>query len=361
MATIRDVARAAGVSASTVSNVLNGRADQMSRATRERILRIIEALGYRPNRLAQGLARNRTASIGLIVANLGFPGNPRIFAGVEAVANAAGYAVLVYNVHDEAMERQALQVLSERRVDGIVFLSGSNLHRHEHLAALRQQAMPFVVINREPVGPGVVMVRFDNHGGSAAATSHLLRLGHRRIAHLGGPYAGPGRRFSAVERLAGYEQALRQHGSDVRPDYVAASDYSFASGVEAAVALLAQRPRPTAIVAAGESIALAALRAAVEHGLRVPDDLSIVGFGDESLARYVTPPLTTVALPSEEAGRRATELLLRRLTRPGNGMARPGGAGGAEPTAVQRSSRGRTVLMPTTLVVRGSTTAPPPE
>jgi LacI family transcriptional regulator len=267
---------------------------------------------------------------------------------------------LLYSVRTEADEEIAVRVLRDRRVDGFVFMSGSDMRRHDHLLALLRAGVPLVVINRDLEAPGLMAVRFDNRGGAAEATRHLAALGHRRIAHLAGTCSGNAPRFSAVERRDGYLRALAHAGLPLLPGYVVESDYSFDDGLLGAAALLALRPRPTAILAASEVLALAVMRIAAESGLRVPSDLSVVGFGDPVFARYATPPLTSVQVPVTEAGRRATELLLEHLrARNGGTDPAPNGRGGASDTATAASTRGRTVVLPTRLILRG-TTAPPP-
>ncbi|HEU5431219.1 MAG TPA: LacI family DNA-binding transcriptional regulator [Thermomicrobiales bacterium] len=306
-ATIRSVAREAGVSVSTVSNVLNGRHAEMTDETRRRVLATIERLDYRPNRLAQSLATNRTRTIALVISELTNSLYPPVLLGAEAACRAAGYDLLLANAPDVDAERRTVDVLLDKRVDGLILFSASALDiENEHLLRAQRAGLPVVVINRcLPDHAPLDQIRFDHRGGGRLATQHLLDLGHRRIAHI----AGPTGRFTGVLRRAGYETAMRQAG--IAPDdaLVAIGDYSFDSGRAALQALWARRP--TAVFVGGDVMALGAVRAARDLGLRVPDDLSLVAFGDPDSIRYATPGITTIDLPVVAAGRMAAETVLR--------------------------------------------------
>ncbi len=331
--TIRSVAREAGVSVSTVSNVLNGRHEEMAAATLARVRSTMERLEYRPNRLARSLVTRRTATIGLVISELTNSLYPPVILGAEAACRDAGHGLLLANAHDLDAERRTVEVMRDKQVDGLVLFSVSFLDlESEHLERAQREGTPVVVINRQlPADSTLSLVRFDHRGGGLLATRHLLALGHRRIAHL----AGPSNRFTGRERREGYAAALAEAG--VAPDerLIAEGDYSFESGRD----LLHRvwRKRPTAVFVGGDAMALGALRGAAELGLRVPADLSLVAFGNPGLVRYATPAVTTVDLPVVEAGRTAAELVLARV------------ADGGE-----REVR----TLETTLLVR-ATTAPP--
>jgi len=331
--TIRAVAREAGVSVSTVSNVLNGRHAEMSAATLDRVRSAMTRLDYRPNRLAQGLATDRTRTIALVASELTNALYPPVLLGAEAACRAAGYDLLLANAPDVAAERRAVEVLLDGRVAGLVLFSASVLGvASDHLLAAQRAGLPVVVINRHLVpGAPLAQVRFDHRGGARRATRHLLALGHRRIAHI----AGPAARFTGRQRRRGYAAALAEAGIAADDRLVAEGDYSFAAG--RALLTRVWEQRPTAVFVGGDVMALGALRAARALGLRVPDDLALVAFGDPDAVRYATPALTTVDLPVVAAGRLATEMVLRRVDRDG-GEPDPEEVRHLEPTLLVRES-----------------------
>jgi LacI family transcriptional regulator len=332
--TIRSVAREAGVSVSTVSNVLNGRHEEMAAATLARVRSTMERLDYRPNRLARSLVTRRTATIGLVISELTNSLYPPVILGAEAACRDAGHGLLLANAHDLDAERRTVEVMRDKQVDGLVLFSVSFLDlASEHLEWAQRAGTPVVVINRHlPPASTLSLVRFDHRGGGLLATRHLLELGHRRIAHL----AGPSNRFTGRERREGYAAALIEAGLAPDARLIAEGDYSFESGRD----LLRRvwRERPTAVFVGGDAMALGALRAAAELGVRVPGDLSLVAFGNPDFVRYATPAMTTIDLPVVEAGRTAAELVLARVANGG-----------------EREVR----TLETTLLVR-ATTAPPP-
>lgn len=311
--TIRSVADEAGVSMATVSNVLNGRHEQMASATRERVLATIERLNYQPNHVARGLATNRTATIGLIIGDVTNSLYPPVTVGAEAACREAGYGLLLASAEDDAGERRHVDLMRAKRVDAQVVFAVSYLDADsQHLFAAQAAGTPVVTINRAlPLHAPLSAVWFDHRGGGRLATTHLLDLGHRRIAHI----AGPANRLTGIHRRQGYEAALAAAGIAPRPGLVATGDYSFASGQHLMERLWQERP--TAVFVAGDVMALGAMRALARLGVRVPDDLSLVAFGNPDGVRYATPALTTVDLPVVTAGRVAVELALRRVQRPG--------------------------------------------
>ena len=310
--TIRSVAREAGVSISTVSNVLNGRHAQMTPETLDRVRAAMARLGYRPSHLARSLVTNRTATIGLIMSEVTNSLYPPVTIGAEAACREADYSLLLAAVDDFDAERRALDVMRAKQVDGLVLFSISFLDiANDHLVRTQQEGTPVVVINRhlateEPLSA----VLFDHHGGALQATRHLIALGHRRIAHI----AGPSNRFTGRDRRRGYEDALAEAGIPVDPSLVRDGDYSFVSGEVLMRQLWEQRP--TAVFIGGDAMALGALRALAALGVRVPEDLSLAAFGNPDFVRYATPAITTADLPVAEAGRTAVELALRRIRTP---------------------------------------------
>jgi LacI family transcriptional regulator len=278
----------------------------------------MERLDYRPNRLAQSLVTSRTRTIGLLVSELTNSLYPPVILGAEAACRAAGYSLLLANASDAAAERRAIELMLDKRVDGLIHFSASLLAvDNAALARASATGIPVVAINRHlPPDMQVDQVHFDHRGGGRLATHHLIDLGHRRIAHL----AGPADRFTGRDRRAGYDEALREAGIADDRRLVGEGDYSFECGYRLLHRIWHRRP--TAVFVGGDVMVLGALRAAHELGLRVPADLALVAFGNPDCVRYATPGITTIDLPVVEAGRVAAELVLRRIAQSGPGAER---------------------------------------
>jgi DNA-binding LacI/PurR family transcriptional regulator len=329
-ATIRDVATFAGVSHQTVSRVLNA-SPNVSAATRDRVLTAIEELGYVPSSIARGLSSNRTHSLGIVTDDISDFFFGHMVAGAETEARRRGYYLMIGSVERGDDERGYLRLLLERRVEGLILARPSVPLRGEHLLAARRAGVPLVLVGSSRV-PGVVIVDVDNRQGGYDATRHLLERGHRRIATIVGPEEWP----SSMARLDGYRRALQAFRvpEDANLEEHAA-DWDVESG-EAAAARLLQRDRSfTALFAHSDLIALGAIARLREAGLRVPDDVSVVGYDDLPVAAVFEPPLTTVHQPMQEVGALACSLLLDDVT-------------GGEPTQADIH------LLPAALVLRGS-------
>ena len=303
--TIRDVASHAGVSVATVSRVINNSPHKVHRATRQRVLRTVSRLGYHPNVVAQGLRRGTSRSIALIVPDISNPFFPAIARGVEDVARRHGYALVLGNTDDDAeRERAYLDILRKRWVDGVLFASAGGDDRP--LRALRAGGVPALLIARDVADVAIDTVVVDSFAGVRQATSHLLRLGHRRIAYIGGPDS----LSVARERLRGYRQALRDFNVRPDPSLIVAGDFRVDGGCAAVRRLLARRRAFTAVVAANDLTAIGAMEVLRAAGRRIPDDVAVVGFDDIPFAAFVDPPLTTVAQPTYRLGALAMERLL---------------------------------------------------
>jgi LacI family transcriptional regulator len=305
-ATLAMVAEAAGVSPSTVSRILNGTAavsaDKVA-AVQEAIAR----LGFRPNPVARGLAGGRTTSIGVLTQTISSPFYGEALLGIEDVLERAGYIPLFVSGHwAEAEERKALDALMLRRVDGLIVLAGRLPAKQ--LQAYARQA-PMVVLGRKMSGPGLFSLGFDNQGGAYLGTQHLIDLGHRRIAYISGDPAHE----DALEREAGYRQALKDAGIAPDPALVMPGDFTESGGLLAVNRLLDSRAAFTAIVASNDQAAIGALLGLYRRNVRVPDDVSIVGFDDVAPARFSIPPLTTVRQSVYETGAMAARAMLDLL------------------------------------------------
>ena len=288
-----DVARRAGVSRATVSNVINNRTGgnvAITEETRRRILATVAELGYHPNAAARSLRSGSSGTVGLLIPDVANPHFWAIVRGVEAVTRAQGYQLaLAVAGLDAERERALLRDLAQRRLDGLILLLTYPAHLAEELEALRLQGGAIVTFGGALPGRDAVVQSYGL--GTRELMAHLLGLGHRRIGFI----RGAARPALAADRLLGYRRALRAAGIPLQKDLV---------------------PRPTAIVGANDLMAIGVLQAAAQRGLSVPRDLSVAGFDDIDLAAYLVPPLTTVRAESEGVGRQAAELLFRRLRDP---------------------------------------------
>jgi LacI family transcriptional regulator len=308
---MRDVAERAGVSVTSVSHVIN-ETRPVSYELRERVLAAMEELGYHPNRLARSLRSGKTHTIGTIVPDSADPFFAEVARGIEDTAFENGYSLILCN-SDANLDKEAFytDVLVEKQVDGILFLAAGG--STERILDLQQRGMPVVVVDRELPAVHVDSVVTDNAGGGWSATRHLIDLGHRRIGYI----AGPSDLTLSEYRSTGYRKALEEAGIAVDENLVVRGAFDFESGYRAARQLLTNSQRPTAIFACNDLMAIGAICAAVELGLRVPEDLSVIGYDDVPLASYSNPPLTTIAQPIYDLGVVAASMLLERLHDPG--------------------------------------------
>ncbi|WP_322801451.1 LacI family DNA-binding transcriptional regulator [Thermoflexus sp.] len=304
---IKDIARKAGVSHSTVSRALRG-SPLVNPRTAERIRRLAARMGYVPNAAARSLVTTRTSIIGLVITTLADPFLAEIVRGVEEVALEAGYRLFLATSNaDPEREMAAVRALAESRVEGVIVASSrvGDLYL-PHLEAL---GVPIVLINNQREEPFIYSVASDSRQGAVEAVSYLVRLGHTRIAYIAGPPTARSNR----ERLAGYQEAMAQAGLSVDPAWIVEGNGRPEGGEWGIRRLLEVPRRPTAVFCYNDMTAIGALRAARAAGLRVPEDLSIIGFDDILFAAYTEPPLTTVAQPKYEMGRTAMSVLLRLL------------------------------------------------
>lgn len=305
---ITDVARRAGVSITTVSRVLNNTGGYpVKAATRERVLSAVEELGYRPNDLARGLLSKRSRTIGLLIPDISNPYYPELSLGVEDTAYENGYSVIFCNTSRQAEKLEHyVDVLLQKRADGII-IAGGGTDFAPVLRAIGDFEVQVTVVGRH--GTPFPSVQIDNVHAARKAISHLLDLGHERIAFISGPM----NLSSVQDRLDGYRSSLEQFGGAREDRLVREGDFQYESGYRAALSLLRDSDPPTAIFAANDRMAIGAISAALDTGLGVPDELSVVGFDDIAMARYVRPTLTTVSLSDYEMGVAAMRSMLRLL------------------------------------------------
>lgn len=304
---MRDVAEQAGVSVQTVSYIVNGTGN-ISDETRHRVLRSIEELNYRRNPIARSMRTQQTRMIALIILDISNPVLSTIASTIEATAYAQDYHVLLYNTaHSAAREQAYLREIGSRRADGVIIVNTIN---RDNMVLLAADGVPTVLIDSSTLPSPVPVVSVDNSAGAYGATQHLIALGHRRIAHIAGSYdLGVAR-----ERQLAYSQAVSDSGLPYqRVVYAPSVQWGCESGYIAMRELLADEERPTAIFAASDALAIGAYRALAEAGLRVPDDMSVVGFDNIEVSAFTSPPLTTVHQPLSEIGQQAFTLLLSML------------------------------------------------
>jgi LacI family transcriptional regulator len=305
--TIEMVARAAGVSLSTVSRILNGTA-VVSEPKGQAVRDAIATLGFVPNPVARGLAGGRTLSVGVMTQAIDSPFYGAALRGIEDQLEPAGYSPLFVSGHwNAAAEARCIDVLRSRRVDGIIVLTGRITDQALKACA---KALPVVVTGRSLKAPGLFALNFDNFEGGRIATQHLIQLGHRRIAFISGDPMHP----DATERQRGYRAALEAAGITFDPALVVPGEFHEVNGLLAVDRLLEGRQRFTAIFAANDQMAFGAALGLQRRSLRVPDDVSIVGFDDLPTAQYAIPPLSTVHQPAYEMGHLAASAMLQMLS-----------------------------------------------
>lgn len=304
--TIHDIAREAGVSPSTVSRVLNGNVP-VAPDKRDAVLATVKRLRYQPNAIAQGLVRGRTEAVGVLTQSIASPFYGEVLLGIEQGLASSGYHQIIASGDWRTdIEIAALDLLSARRVDAMIVFAGVISDER-----LRQAAhdMPLVVIGRSVAGIEQQCLRIDDLRAAEEATRYLITLGHRQIVHI----AGPAHHQDAADRRAGYARALAQAGLPLDEQLIVTGDYAEPSGLLAIQSLLSRGVMFSAIFAANDQMAYGARLALYRQGIRVPDDVSLVGFDDQPASAYTTPPLTTVRQPTHDIGRAAAQAVLRLL------------------------------------------------
>lgn len=309
--TIVDIARKLGVSAMTVSRALRG-SSEISEATRLKVVRCAEEMSYRPNRWARTLVTKRSSMVGLIVPDIAHSYFAEITRGIEEVLEKAGYSLLLcHSRMDPRRERREIDALVGSRVEGLIVASEQSEKSAESFLQMKAERIPFVLIDRFFPGHDFPTVRVDDLSAGRLATEHLISLGHRRIAHIQGPALSP-----ATLRVRGYMETLRKHKIPYRKDYVVRARFDMDSGREAMNKLLGLDPRPTAVFAGNDPMAIGAVYACRDAGVDVPGGVSIIGSGNIEGAYHPNPFLTTIDWPRVELGRTAGTLLLAAIANP---------------------------------------------
>ncbi len=328
---IKDVAARAGVSVATVSRVLNQN-PRVKPHLRERVLQAMTELDYRPSGIARNMRNQSARVIGLIISDIQNPFFTALVRAVEDVAYANQYTVLLCNSDEDPQKEQLyVDVLSTERVAGVIIVPTSG----DCCTPLLNRHTPVVMVDRKVPGLATDSVTLDNVAGAYQATAHLIGLGHRRIGLVGAPlHVSVG-----LERRQGYEKALREREIPVDETIIRTGNFKESGGYGAASELLGLDPRPTAIFAVNNLMTMGTLQAIHERGLRIPRDISIIGFDDMPWLPLLVPPLTAVRQPTYQIGAEAARLLFRRLRE-----------GSQEPV--------KTIVLQPELIIRGSATAP---
>lgn len=341
--TIADIAEKAGVSKATVSRVLNNRPEGVGKETRERIQAIVRETGFQPSGVARGLATGKSRTVGLIIPDIANPFFPLLVRGVEVALSKAGYSLFLCNSACDIMkEKDYVQLLMEKGVDGII-LDSAESDCDCQLELLEKKGVPFVLLDRNIRGrDGSVGVFFDNHLGARLAALHFFAHAEGSLLFIN----GPAEVSPFAMRLEGIAEVMREKGVPADRLKVVTGDFSLEHGYRLTIEALAEARgeggfRFNSVFTSNDMMAIGAVRALKDNGLRVPEDVEVIGFDDIEIARLVDPPLSTISQPGLEMGARSAELLLRMIE-------------GKRP-------RPKTLVMKPGLVQRGTTRAPSKE
>lgn len=327
MATLREVAERAQVAISTVSAVINNSAP-VSECTKQKVLKAIEALNYRPNRLARSLKTKQSFSVGVIVPHLTNPFFPEVVRGIESVARQHGYNIILCDTDEnETTGVTSLNLLMEKQVDGIILIGG--VIPKANILSLGSKVLPIVMIEEDYDIPWISTIMVDARKGAYDSVNHLINLGYKRIGYITERLP----KSKIQRRFEGYRLALRDGGIAFDISLVKGVSTTFEGGYKAMNSLLSMEEPPDAIFAYNDLMAIGALKSIHAMGLKVPDDIAVVGFDDIQAASFTSPPLTTVALPKHAMGIKAMQLILELISGKG---------------------KHKKMLLPTKLVIRES-------
>jgi LacI family transcriptional regulator len=308
-ATIHDIARKLDITASTVSRALKDH-PRISEATKKAVLKTARKLNYQPNHLAAALRNGRSNIIGIIVPTIDRSFFSSVIRGIEEMANAAQYNVMICQSYDDyAKEVATVEALLNARVDGIMVSIAKGTDHYGHLNKIKQRGIPLILFDRYTEDIAVSQVILDDFSGAYAAVSHLIRQGCTRIAH-----------FTALkkisiyrERLRGYREALHHHGLPYEESLVIGSSLQLEDGIDSMKKLLALPDPPEAVFSASDYAVMGAMQVLKERKIRIPEDIALVGFGNEPFTRFTVPQLTTVDQRSKEMGQATAEIFLEQM------------------------------------------------
>lgn len=305
-ATIRDVAKLAGVSVATVSRVMNQKG-YVNSETEQKVKKAMKQLQFEPNEMARGLAGKRTRTIALILPDISNPFFPGLARGVEDVAQQNGFTVILCNSDDMGVkERSYIEMLKKKYIDGIIFAT-NNLFQ-EDIERMEEAQIPFVVLDRAPITGAGCVIRVNNFGGAKLAVQHLLDIGCQKIAHV----YGPQELITARERLAGYEEVAKTHAW-YTPSLLIPGDFTIDGGIKAVAELLSKHPDVDGIFAGNDLMAVGVLKGLHRMGISVPDQVAVCGFDGVNLTEITQPELSTIAQPIYQIGELAANRLIERI------------------------------------------------
>lgn len=308
MANMQEIAKMAGVSLGTVSHVLNNTAN-VRESTRQRVLEAVQLAGYQPSQLARGLRRDKTNMIGMIIPDITNPFFPAVVRGAEDVAFSHGYRLILCNTdNDHAKEIIHLTELRTYLPAGLIVIPSNFSDLTSQAESYRRAGSGVVCIDRLPSNWSGDSVTSNNEAGAYNATRHLIQLGHTRLAAITGPL----HLTNAMDRLDGFKRATKEARLNLSPEYIQETSFDKQGGHAKTLTLLRMIPRPTAIFAGNDMIALGALLAVREAGLRCPEEISIMGFDDLELAETTNPSLSSVSQPGYQLGTTAARILIDR-------------------------------------------------
>ncbi len=303
--TLKDIAERVGVTESTVSRVLNG-VPKASKETCEKILKVAEELEYSPNQVARSLVKQKTHVIGLVISDIYNPYFAAVTGGIEEIASSYGYSLIISTTGGrEKEELKYINVFKEKRVDGIIFMSGRM--PDSCLTEIKNSNIPTVVVARK-IDDSVPSIHIDNIKESYKAVEFLIKSGHQKIAMISGTFADV---ESGYNRFLGYKKALEDYDLPFCDNYIAEGDFKLASGIEGMRKILKTKELPTAVFAGSDAMAVGAIKAIKATGLQVPEDISVVGFDNNIISKACDPELTTVGQPAKSLGKKAMEMLYK--------------------------------------------------
>ncbi|MCD4760568.1 LacI family transcriptional regulator [bacterium] len=309
--TINDVAKQAGVSTATVSRIINGQTGYTAE-TRKKVVNIIQEMGYVPNAIARGLVNKRTKTIGVLLPSLSSRLSAALLKGIESSAHQLDYSVIICDTESDGKRTvEYLGVLSEKQVDGIIITSEWLKDVYEE--AIEAMKIPVVLVLTSSSHLQLPYIKVDDYQASYQATEYLIENGHKKIGMISGAKKD---KLAGLPRIEGYKQALSDNRLSVSESHIAYGDFAYKSGVRCMEELLERSPDITAVFAASDEMAVGALSCAYKKGIKVPDDLSIIGYDDTQDAEMAIPPLTTVHQPIYEMGEMAVKKLLNKKEAP---------------------------------------------
>ena len=305
--TIKDIAKEADVSVTTVSRVLNNKPD-VGDDTRAKILKIIDEMNYNPNSVARGLVMQKTHTIGLIIPDISNPFFPQVARAIEDKAQKLDYSVIFFNTDNHLeREKKAVELFKSKQVDGLIV--SLSLGNEKILKELKSKNYPVVQIDRSVLNNSYPLVSIDNEKSAYQMVKYILKKGNHKIAHITGDL----NTTTARARMEGYKKALKDYGVEINEDYIVEGDYSQNSGFEAMQKLLELEKRPTAVFAANDLSAAGVYKALFAADLKIPEDIAVAGHDDIDIASLLRPELTTMRQPKYSLGERAVTVLLRMI------------------------------------------------